>query len=1059
MQLNEIRYEQLKNDAAATSAFKRAGERGENFTLDTSGDATFQLSESLQGKGLLSSRDSFYGKKDLLDEAFDASNNADIASQSDISMKNQMMAKAAKDLSEEDFSESKKEGFDLSTENPYELVTVADKIRINLAKGGADISKMGDISEAAIEDHPEVKAALSKYSEIMDKGGITRESALFMVKNSLEPTIDNVYRASFGAAENPVSEQSQKAAGALEASGQLNPVFEKAYLDPDDLSKDVISSFIENDIPVTPENMNAYTVLTSGIMKENGDQILSAVTDAISEGKPAGEAYVISGLSIQDAVADATRVVNGATPKDAENVVRRGRTLSVLTLSAEFSYREDNESRELSFRMEVRARSLFSQGNPAALESLKAGRPSLDDAALPEIDAAKKTLAEASLLMTSVSARSIMRHGLDIDTNPLSEVLEMLKAESESPINSEGFEKTNAAVEELSDTPIEFLGTYKSFSMMSMSLSTARDDSVSFKLSYEKAESAYETFGTKVRHDLGDSMKKAFSNVKDILSSLDIEDSEDNESAVRVLGYNSIEINKENIMSTKASLLEVRNTLNLLRPGTVASMIRNGINPLEMSLSDLKETAQKINNENYNPEESFGKFLFKAERSGELSEDELSAYKGIARLIYSVEKTDGAVIGQLMLEGADINLRNMLTGIRSRRHRGMDYTVDDDFGGVSAKETGSLSISQQIEKAFQAGKMVESADYLNPATFHAAASDTDYLSYTPEEFAERLKSEENKLLSKETYEEEDASLEKEYDKESLEEIKRAVSSEKEVYKALERLDIPASPVYLSAMQGLMNDRNRMYRMLFGKRPSEERNIFGETNEKAEEKGLSDVMEDLMRAFGEAAKTPTEMAEAQRKLADTAEHAMDDMIIEQDVSSVDVRGMKQISKQLEILSGMAGKRETYEMPILVADENGTMMLKIVRGEEEKGAVDLSMVFDNMGSITATLKYDNGHIKGAFESDSERTDAILRSVRAELNEAIARESGASSELVVSLKTSVNTNAIFTDSPSAGDEEGFGFETVPAMPDDDGISTGRLYGMARAIISVLSGAKDTA
>ncbi|MBQ3902026.1 MAG: hypothetical protein II745_01480 [Lachnospiraceae bacterium] len=1057
MQLNEIRYEQLKNDAAATGAFKRAGERGENFILDTSEDATFQLSGSRQGKGLLSSRDSFYGKKDLLDEAVTAAENADIASQSDISMKNQMMAKAAKDLNEEAYGESKKEGFDLSSENPYEIVTVADKIKVNLAKAGVDVSKMGGISEAAIEDSPEVKAALSKYSEIMEKGGITKESALFMVKNELEPTIDNVYRASFGAAENESSAASMKAADSLETSGQLAPVFEKAYLSPDDLGKDVISSFIENDIPVTPENMNAYTVLTRGLMKENGDEIMAAVSDAIAEGKAAGDAYVIGGLSITDASTDAMRVVKEATPTDVENVVQRGRTLSILTLSAEFSYREDEASRSLSFRMVLRARSLFSTGDASALQSLRSGQNEVDNASL-DIDSAKKTLAEASLLMTSVSARSIMRHGLDIETKPLFEVLELLKAENESPLSSENFEKTNAAIGELKDTPIEFLGSYKSFSIMSQTLSTVRDDAVSFRLSYQKAEGAYETFGTQVRKDLGDSIKKAFSNVSDILSSLEMEDNDDNASAVRVLGYNSIEINKENIMSAKASLLEVRQTLNLLRPGTVASMIREGINPLEMSLSELKETAQKINNGNNTPEESFGKFLYKAERTGELSEDELSAYKGIARLIYSVEKTDGAVIGQLMLEGADINLKNMLTGIRSRRHRGMDYTVDDDFGGVSAKDTGSLSISQQIEKAFQAGKMVESADYLNPATFHAAASDGDYLSYTPEEFEERLKNEDAKLSSRNGYTAEEEALEKEYDKESLEEIKKAVSSEKEVYKALERLDIPASPVYLSAMQGLLNDRNFMYRTLFGKRPSEERNIFGETNDKAEEKGLSDVMEDLMRAFGEAVKTPKEMAEAQRKLFDTAEHAMDDMIIEQDITSVDVRGMKQISKSLQILSGMAEKKETYEMPILVADENGTMMLKIVRGEEqEKGAVDLSMVFDNMGSITATIKYENGHIRGAFESDSARTDAILKGAKEALNDAIARESGASSELSISLKTRVNINAVFTDSPSAGEEEDFGFETAPSLPDDDGIETRRLYGIARAVISVLSGVKD--
>ena len=39
MHLNEIRYEQLKNDAMASGAFKRASERGENITLDTSKSA------------------------------------------------------------------------------------------------------------------------------------------------------------------------------------------------------------------------------------------------------------------------------------------------------------------------------------------------------------------------------------------------------------------------------------------------------------------------------------------------------------------------------------------------------------------------------------------------------------------------------------------------------------------------------------------------------------------------------------------------------------------------------------------------------------------------------------------------------------------------------------------------------------------------------------------------------------------------------------------------------------------------------------------------------------
>ena len=93
----------------------------------------------------------------------------------------------------------------------------------------------------------------------------------------------------------------------------------------------------------------------------------------------------------------------------------------------------------------------------------------------------------------------------------------------------------------------------------------------------------------------------------------------------------------------------------------------------------------------------------------------------------------------------------------------------------------------------------------------------------------------------------------------------------------------------------------------------------------------------------------------------------------------------------------------------------------------------------------------------ESDSAKTDAILKSAEEALNEAIARESGAECELSVSLKTKVNTNAIFTDSPSAGEEADFGFSQTPSLSDDEGISTRRLYGMARAIISVLSRARD--
>ena len=66
----------------------------------------------------------------------------------------------------------------------------------------------------------------------------------------------------------------------------------------------------------------------------------------------------------------------------------------------------------------------------------------------------------------------------------------------------------------------------------------------SMQSAYEKAGEAYETMGTQVREDLGDSIEKAFGNVAEILAGLGFEDTEANEKAVRILGYNSMDITK-----------------------------------------------------------------------------------------------------------------------------------------------------------------------------------------------------------------------------------------------------------------------------------------------------------------------------------------------------------------------------------------------------------------------------------------------------------------------------------------------------------------------------------
>ena len=104
--------------------------------------------------------------------------------------------------------------------------------------------------------------------------------------------------------------------------------------------------------------------------------------------------------------------------------------------------------------------------------------------------------------------------------------------------------------------------------------------------------------------------------------------------------------------------------------------------------------------------DSYSKFLYKLERQNEITQEERRASIGIYRLVHQMEKTDDAAVGAIWQSGAGFTLENLLSAVRSSKHRHMDYSVDDGFGGVSAKDTGVESITSQIAKGFDLTKTV-----------------------------------------------------------------------------------------------------------------------------------------------------------------------------------------------------------------------------------------------------------------------------------------------------------------------------------------------------------------
>ena len=482
---------------------------------------------------------------------------------------------------------------------------------------------------------------------------------------------------------------------------------------------------------------------------------------------------------------------------------------------------------------------------------------------------------------------------------------------------------------------------------------------------------------TAPRRDMGDSIQKAFSNAAEsLLKDMNLENSAANQRAVRILGYNGIDIYEENIQNVKALDEQMQRAFKNMTPAVTLEMIRRGENPLDMSMEQLNQVAEDIKQETGNEDqERFSRYLWKLEQNHEITEEERSGYIGIYRLIAQVEKTDGAALGALMQQGSDITMRNLLTAVRSRKKSGMNYEINDNFDGVQAKETG-IKIDQQIEVAFQTNCVRDILDLISPEKLHLLG-ENQWQNMTPEQLAEALSQIE------ETPEvQQDAQR---YAQEQLEEVQQALNASQEVYEYLDRYDISNSVANIMAVNNMLRHPNQMMDKLW-----KEYNFSTDSVEKIE-----DLKQQVLDAFGESIKTPEELAEAQETLAEVAEHVMETMIIEDpDVNTIDVRAMKQATMQFQ-LCAKKSKEESFMIPVQTGDGVTAVSLKVVRGKKEKGWVDILFDTNKLGKVAASFQAKEDGVSGMIAVDEEDTQMFLSEHLDTLTEALREGTDAETE----------------------------------------------------------------
>ena len=231
-------------------------------------------------------------------------------------------------------------------------------------------------------------------------------------------------------------------------------------------------------------------------------------------------------------------------------------------------------------------------------------------------------------------------------------------------------------------------------------------------------------------------------------------------------------------------------------------------------------------------------------------------------------------------------------------------------------------------------------------------------------------------------------------------------------------------------------------MLFRSKRNVFNQLFEETPD-SEEIDMEALKEETLRQFSDAMETPEDMAEAQKALADTAENVMKTIILSDDVSTIDIRQMKLVTSQLQIAEKMA-REEQYAIPVMVGDEVTNLTLKIVRGKEEKGKVDIMFETPALGKVAAEISAAGKVLQGYIAAESKETQEKLQENSQQLEEAI----GDGEELKLSYLTSKNLDLNSFGGTSEAAQEGEAEQTQEQRE----VQTTTLYGIAERFLNAI-------
>lgn len=906
----------------------------------------------------------------------------------------------SRSISSEELKALEMMGIDVSTANMTDLMGMVNTLRFNadsqqtkelMAKiavdkgdvenlsmigggvsvaGGTEVSSVS-VSDVLVAEAKNQQAELQKVDEnqpqsqavSLDAGVkqiiMSDTEAVYLIKNNMSLSKENIYKARYSGMKlgNEVSSSILE-----DMKPQLMKVIEQAGLIVDGDTLDATKLLINNDIPVTTDNLRKYMS-----MKEYEGQSIEE-TDIPEKAVAMDEATVnIKAIKLYEDV-------QSINPKQVYDMVAQGKT---VTIAAAVKYAETGAANGAKQNSNDQSGEKLLDYDMSQLTDSKAVT-------------AMRQMEELRLSMTSAMAGKLIKLDMNVDTRELSKVVSMLKDVehqlAKDAFYAAGVEPTedklnlyseiNTKVNAIGKAPAQIIagplmGDTFTIDGLHSRIKPAMEvaDAGDTALRVETARRSYEVVGTAPRRDMGDSISKAFANVPDILQEMDMPVNYETERAVRILGYNQLEITEDNIRQVMDYDRQVNDMINTFYPEAVLGMIKDGINPLDVPINELNKLIRDRNyNQGVTEAKNFAAYLRDMEKQGELTLEERESYIGMYRVMEKLSRSGDREAGYLFANGSRLTVRNLITAMRSRKAAGVDVGVDDSFGMLQEVSSKGKRMDAQIEGAFLVAAADESE---SQASMDMLRQSIDDLTGAIEQFMEANSIDINAI--------------------NVQAVRVITTQPAGVYGLVSEL--------LGKMKFNTNTKAEL--------------IDEETENMADsmmgEAVPIDIGELAMDSILESLRGSEDMSFKYNDLRNKLTELMYQWGAAGTLSQMDIATIKTANAGFNIMSTMA-RQDRFQIPVDTAQGTKVMNLTIKKDGSNPGLVEVSMSTERYGSITAQVKITNeGNLVGQLVSDSSDGNFSLQQVGAVLKDSLAAAGYYSEELAVGSVSEVDLASV--------------------------------------------------